>query len=219
MFLTQVLRGRVQGSLDVSHAVMAVNKKSYRIDLDAGDILYHMKVKVYQLISKLFPSSEKCLISLGQKPRALLHLGDQASSSPLVQEERGGTGPERPPDRAVPLRRRRASSPKRRSGAHSQSQNSWLKLGFGWTLCLLSMSRALPAWWTWLWLQEFHRQPAQQWIKRFRRGCSRLTNQTPALRVKTKINTGGGNVNLDGIHLFLKVIFCIFMLSHVWSVL
>lgn len=55
MFLIQVLRGRVQGSLDVSHAVMAVNKKSYRIDLDAGDILYHMKVKVAQLISKQFP--------------------------------------------------------------------------------------------------------------------------------------------------------------------
>lgn len=58
MYLIQVLRGRVQGSLDVSHAVMAVNKKSYRIDLDAGDILYHMKVKVYRLIFKQFPASK-----------------------------------------------------------------------------------------------------------------------------------------------------------------
>uniref|UniRef100_A0A671WS88 Oxysterol-binding protein n=1 Tax=Sparus aurata TaxID=8175 RepID=A0A671WS88_SPAAU len=32
------------GSLDVSLAVMSINKKSNRIDLDAGDILYHMKV-------------------------------------------------------------------------------------------------------------------------------------------------------------------------------
>lgn len=55
MYLIQVLRGRVQGSLDVIHAVMAVNKKSYRIDLDAGDILYHMKVKVYPPISQQFP--------------------------------------------------------------------------------------------------------------------------------------------------------------------
>uniref|UniRef100_A0A671WZA2 Oxysterol-binding protein n=1 Tax=Sparus aurata TaxID=8175 RepID=A0A671WZA2_SPAAU len=39
-----VSRGRVQGSLDVSLAVMSINKKSNRIDLDAGDILYHMKV-------------------------------------------------------------------------------------------------------------------------------------------------------------------------------
>lgn len=42
----------MQGSLDVSHAVMAVNKKSYRIDLDAGDILYHMKVKASPPVSK-----------------------------------------------------------------------------------------------------------------------------------------------------------------------
>uniref|UniRef100_H3CXL4 Oxysterol-binding protein n=1 Tax=Tetraodon nigroviridis TaxID=99883 RepID=H3CXL4_TETNG len=44
-----VLRGRVQGSLDVSHAVMAINRKSYRIDLDAGDILYHIKAKSHEL--------------------------------------------------------------------------------------------------------------------------------------------------------------------------
>ncbi|XP_068610323.1 oxysterol-binding protein-related protein 7 [Brachionichthys hirsutus] len=41
--------GRVQGSLDVSHAVMSINKKSNRIDLDAGDILYHMKAKSHEL--------------------------------------------------------------------------------------------------------------------------------------------------------------------------
>ncbi|XP_026171309.1 oxysterol-binding protein-related protein 7 [Mastacembelus armatus] len=44
-----VFRGRVQGSLDVSHAVMSINKKSNRIDLDAGDILYHMKAKSHEL--------------------------------------------------------------------------------------------------------------------------------------------------------------------------
>ncbi|XP_026207371.1 oxysterol-binding protein-related protein 7 [Anabas testudineus] len=44
-----VSRGRVQGSLDVSRAVMSINKKSNRIDLDAGDILYHMKAKSHEL--------------------------------------------------------------------------------------------------------------------------------------------------------------------------
>ncbi|XP_047194344.1 oxysterol-binding protein-related protein 7 isoform X3 [Hippoglossus stenolepis] len=44
-----VSRGRVQGSLDVSLAVMSINKKSNRIDLDAGDILYHMKAKSHEL--------------------------------------------------------------------------------------------------------------------------------------------------------------------------
>lgn len=42
-------RGRVQGSLDVSLAVISINKKSNRIDLDAGDILYHMKAKSHEL--------------------------------------------------------------------------------------------------------------------------------------------------------------------------
>ncbi|TRY86543.1 hypothetical protein DNTS_002566 [Danionella cerebrum] len=36
-------RGKMHGSLDVSLAVMSVNKKARRIDLDAGDNLYHMK--------------------------------------------------------------------------------------------------------------------------------------------------------------------------------
>ncbi|XP_076616222.1 oxysterol-binding protein-related protein 7 isoform X2 [Chaetodon auriga] len=44
-----VSRGRVQGSLDMSLAVMSINKKSNRIDLDAGDILYHMKAKSHDL--------------------------------------------------------------------------------------------------------------------------------------------------------------------------
>ncbi|XP_028989992.1 oxysterol-binding protein-related protein 7 isoform X6 [Betta splendens] len=44
-----VSRGRVQGSLDVSRAVMSINKKSNRIDLDAGDILYHVKAKSHEL--------------------------------------------------------------------------------------------------------------------------------------------------------------------------
>ncbi|XP_028286730.1 oxysterol-binding protein-related protein 7 [Parambassis ranga] len=44
-----VSKGRVQGSLDVSLAVMSINKKSNRIDLDASDILYHMKAKSHEL--------------------------------------------------------------------------------------------------------------------------------------------------------------------------
>uniref|UniRef100_A0A8C3AZQ9 Oxysterol-binding protein n=1 Tax=Cyclopterus lumpus TaxID=8103 RepID=A0A8C3AZQ9_CYCLU len=75
----------VQGSLDVSLAVMSINKKSNRIDLDAGDILYHMKVKnsnkpegpfsrfKKRQMRDFFPGSLQ-----GEGPRALLHLGDQA---------------------------------------------------------------------------------------------------------------------------------------------
>lgn len=40
----KIQKGKLHGSLDISMAVMSVNKKSKRIDLDAGDNLYHLKV-------------------------------------------------------------------------------------------------------------------------------------------------------------------------------
>uniref|UniRef100_A0A671NDK4 Oxysterol-binding protein n=1 Tax=Sinocyclocheilus anshuiensis TaxID=1608454 RepID=A0A671NDK4_9TELE len=42
-------KGKMHGALDVSLAVMSVNKKARHIDLDAGDILYHMKAKTPDL--------------------------------------------------------------------------------------------------------------------------------------------------------------------------
>ncbi|KAJ3608189.1 hypothetical protein NHX12_025239, partial [Muraenolepis orangiensis] len=44
-----ISRGRIQGSLDVSVAVMSINKKTNRVDLDTGDILYHVKAKSREL--------------------------------------------------------------------------------------------------------------------------------------------------------------------------
>ncbi|XP_023698482.2 oxysterol-binding protein-related protein 7-like isoform X1 [Paramormyrops kingsleyae] len=44
-----ICKGKLHGSLDVSLAVMSVNKKSKRIDLDAGDNLYHMKAKSHEI--------------------------------------------------------------------------------------------------------------------------------------------------------------------------
>ncbi|XP_055076480.1 oxysterol-binding protein-related protein 7 [Misgurnus anguillicaudatus] len=40
-----IARGKIHGALDVSVAVMSVNKNSKRIDLDAGDSIYHVKAK------------------------------------------------------------------------------------------------------------------------------------------------------------------------------
>ncbi|KAI5607257.1 oxysterol-binding protein-related protein 7, partial [Silurus asotus] len=40
-----VMRGKNHGALDVSLAVMSVNKKSRRIDLDTGDNIFHLKAK------------------------------------------------------------------------------------------------------------------------------------------------------------------------------
>ncbi|XP_051958875.1 oxysterol-binding protein-related protein 6-like [Xyrauchen texanus] len=50
-------KGKMHGSLDVSLAVMSVNQKARRIDLDAGDKLYHIKAKsqdlYYMWVTKL----------------------------------------------------------------------------------------------------------------------------------------------------------------------
>uniref|UniRef100_A0A8C5GIR6 Oxysterol-binding protein n=1 Tax=Gouania willdenowi TaxID=441366 RepID=A0A8C5GIR6_GOUWI len=47
--VSTIQRGKLHGSLDVSTAVMSVNKKCKRIDLDAGDSLYHLKAKSHDL--------------------------------------------------------------------------------------------------------------------------------------------------------------------------
>ncbi|XP_005465925.1 oxysterol-binding protein-related protein 6 isoform X3 [Oreochromis niloticus] len=44
-----IQRGKLHGSLDISMAVMSVNKKTKRIDLDAGDNLYHLKAKSHDI--------------------------------------------------------------------------------------------------------------------------------------------------------------------------
>lgn len=45
----EIQKGKLHGSLDVSLAVMSVNKKTKRIDLDAGDNLYHLKAKSHDI--------------------------------------------------------------------------------------------------------------------------------------------------------------------------
>uniref|UniRef100_A0A8B9KWU0 Oxysterol-binding protein n=1 Tax=Astyanax mexicanus TaxID=7994 RepID=A0A8B9KWU0_ASTMX len=46
---TQNSKGKLSGSMDVSLAVMSVNRKARRIDLDTGDSLYHIKAKSHDL--------------------------------------------------------------------------------------------------------------------------------------------------------------------------
>ncbi|XP_031430713.1 oxysterol-binding protein-related protein 7-like isoform X2 [Clupea harengus] len=45
----EISKGKIHGSLDVSVAVMSINKKSKRIDLDAGHSIYHMKAKSHDI--------------------------------------------------------------------------------------------------------------------------------------------------------------------------
>ncbi|KAM6913576.1 oxysterol-binding protein-related protein 7-like [Lycodopsis pacificus] len=44
-----IQRGKLHGSLDVSLAVMSINKKTKGLDLDAGDNIYHLKAKSHDI--------------------------------------------------------------------------------------------------------------------------------------------------------------------------
>ncbi|XP_054615259.1 oxysterol-binding protein-related protein 7-like isoform X2 [Dunckerocampus dactyliophorus] len=44
-----IQRGKLHGSMDVSIAVMSINRSSKRIDLDAGDNLYHLMAKCHDM--------------------------------------------------------------------------------------------------------------------------------------------------------------------------
>ncbi|KAG8006737.1 Oxysterol-binding protein-related protein 6 [Nibea albiflora] len=114
-----IQRGKLHGSLDVSLAVMSINKKAKRIDLDAGDNLYHLKAKSHDIfyiwLTKLCahrvfkkneamsvhhgvlhalsmgPSAYPAMASLAQKNRvALPHY---ASSASVFQQEMGSPAP------------------------------------------------------------------------------------------------------------------------------
>ncbi|XP_062310843.1 oxysterol-binding protein-related protein 7-like isoform X3 [Osmerus eperlanus] len=110
-----ILKGKLHGSLDVSLAVMSINKKSKRIDLDAGDSLYHMKAKSHDVfyiwLTKLcahrsFKKNEAMSVhhgvlhalslgngtlpamgSLAQRNRAVPSMAQYASSMSVYQAE------------------------------------------------------------------------------------------------------------------------------------
>ncbi|XP_061702232.1 oxysterol-binding protein-related protein 6-like isoform X2 [Syngnathoides biaculeatus] len=111
-----IQRGKLHGSMDVSLAVMSVNKKSKRIDLDAGDNLYHLMAKSHELFyiwftklcaHRVFRKNEAISVqrgvlhaislghnslpamnSLAQKKRTSLPI--YASSASVFQTEMGG---------------------------------------------------------------------------------------------------------------------------------
>lgn len=45
LVVLQLEKGKLRGSIDVGLSVMAIKKKSMRIDLDTEDNIYHLKVK------------------------------------------------------------------------------------------------------------------------------------------------------------------------------
>uniref|UniRef100_UPI00398EC231 oxysterol-binding protein-related protein 6-like isoform X2 n=1 Tax=Pristiophorus japonicus TaxID=55135 RepID=UPI00398EC231 len=60
-----ILRGKLHGSINIGLSVMSINKKSKRIDLDAEENLYHLKVKSQEVFSTWV--SKLCYHRLFQK--------------------------------------------------------------------------------------------------------------------------------------------------------
>ncbi|XP_069762954.1 oxysterol-binding protein-related protein 6-like isoform X1 [Narcine bancroftii] len=60
-----ILRGKLHGSINISLSVMSINKKSKRIDLDAEENLYHLKVKSQEVFTTWV--SKLCYHRLFQK--------------------------------------------------------------------------------------------------------------------------------------------------------
>ncbi|XP_060798318.1 oxysterol-binding protein-related protein 6-like [Neoarius graeffei] len=110
-----LMRGKNHGALDVSLAVMSVNKKSRRIDLDTGDCLFHLKAKnqdifyiwmtkltahriykkneamsihhgVLQALSSVDSSTLPSVASLAQRNRAMMDTLPQYQSSVSVSQ-------------------------------------------------------------------------------------------------------------------------------------
>ncbi|XP_059812383.1 oxysterol-binding protein-related protein 6-like isoform X2 [Hypanus sabinus] len=60
-----ILRGKLHGSINIGLSVMSINKKSKRIDLDAEENLYHLKVKSQEVFTTWV--SKLCYHRLFQK--------------------------------------------------------------------------------------------------------------------------------------------------------
>uniref|UniRef100_A0A669E1K2 Oxysterol-binding protein n=1 Tax=Oreochromis niloticus TaxID=8128 RepID=A0A669E1K2_ORENI len=75
-----IQRGKLHGSLDISMAVMSVNKKTKRIDLDAGDNLYHLKVTYW------FQDDSSIVGNFGQKRKTWndLQSGDVGGGAAVI---------------------------------------------------------------------------------------------------------------------------------------
>ncbi|XP_068193959.1 oxysterol-binding protein-related protein 7-like isoform X2 [Antennarius striatus] len=92
-----IQKGKLHGSLDVSLAVMSINKNSRRIDLDAGDNLYHLKAKNNELFyiwltklraHRVFKKNEAMSIHHG-----ILHALSRAPSSLTLNQQNAAVLP------------------------------------------------------------------------------------------------------------------------------
>lgn len=171
---------------------MSINKKSNRIDLDAGDILYHMKVSVPSAKDISDASSEERLTLSSLRQRAMTSSTFGWPSYKRIGPSRG-TRPRRP---ALCCRRCLIAplwdwlrgtemwwlKTKNTPEATANTRKSFRVKILQWSAVSLC-ARTLHGCWNQPWHQEGCLQGTQQWIKKCLPGCSKATTQTTALKV------------------------------------
>ncbi|KAF3845778.1 hypothetical protein F7725_002856, partial [Dissostichus mawsoni] len=115
-----IQRGKLHGSLDVSLAVMSINKKSKGIDLDAGDNIYHLKAKSHDLFyiwltklcaHRVFRKNEAMSVHHGVLHALSMGPSNLPAMASLAQSNRATLGISLPPRDEKP-RPRRGLSPR-----------------------------------------------------------------------------------------------------------
>ncbi|KAM6957811.1 oxysterol-binding protein-related protein 7 [Aplochiton taeniatus] len=99
--LQDIQRGKLHGTLDISLAVMSINKKSKRIDLDAGDSVYHIKTKNHDLFyiwltklcaHRVYKKNEAMSVHRGVLQALSLGNGSLPAMASLAQRNRAEQG-------------------------------------------------------------------------------------------------------------------------------
>ncbi|XP_039372707.1 oxysterol-binding protein-related protein 7 isoform X2 [Mauremys reevesii] len=71
-----VLKGKLHGSVDVRLAVMSINRKAQRVDLDTEENIYHLKIKSQELFTSWV--AKLCSHRLAEKPKCPAPTGGPA---------------------------------------------------------------------------------------------------------------------------------------------
>uniref|UniRef100_A0A8C0GEC2 Oxysterol-binding protein n=1 Tax=Chelonoidis abingdonii TaxID=106734 RepID=A0A8C0GEC2_CHEAB len=86
-----VLKGKLHGSVDVRLAVMSINRKAQRVDLDTEENIYHLKIKsqelftswVTKLCSHRLTEKPQCPAPTGGPARRVLPSAEVSAARPL----------------------------------------------------------------------------------------------------------------------------------------
>uniref|UniRef100_A0A674IJT1 PH domain-containing protein n=1 Tax=Terrapene triunguis TaxID=2587831 RepID=A0A674IJT1_9SAUR len=124
-----VLKGKLHGSVDVRLAVMSINRKAQRVDLDTEENIYHLKIKSQELFTSWV--AKLCSHRLVEKPKCPAPMGGPDGRVPPPAQGYGSRNRVLPSDGAPALSA--LTSPR-------DKVNAWLKDSEGLDRCSAELS-------------------------------------------------------------------------------